>query len=105
MTGKQLKYGEFTRRQPNLSSVHLHFMGQRIDRQLVHLNFMVFVGQRHVQPRIPAKLGFDSGDQLQRVKGLRYIIVGPCAEAENFVHILTLGGEHDDRHVFFARVF
>jgi len=39
----------------------------------------------------------DAGEQFARVEGLGQVVVGTDLEADDAVHILDLGREHDDR--------
>ncbi len=54
-------------------------------------------GRRRVIAIAASKLGFDSGYQLERVKGLGNIVVCPQGETHNFIHVLNLSGEHYNR--------
>ena len=50
-----------------------------------------------VVAHVPAQLGFDSRDQLQRVKRLGDVIVSTDGQSQDLIRILRLGGQHDHR--------
>ena len=43
--------------------------------------------------------GFDPSLDLQNVKRLGHVIVRAVFKPEDFIHILALGSQHDDRHI------
>jgi hypothetical protein len=43
-----------------------------------------------------AQHGVDAGQQLARVEGLGQVVVGAHFQADDAVHVLDLGGQHDD---------
>ena len=45
---------------------------------------------------VAAQLGLDPGHQLQGVEGLCDIVVRPQGEAGDLVHVLHLGGQHEN---------
>src|SRR5215470_12493345 len=45
----------------------------------------------------PAKSGADAREELARVERLGQVVVGAELEADDLVHVLPLGGDHDDR--------
>ena len=46
-----------------------------------------------------AQEGADSRLQLQNVEGLGQVIVRPVVKTDELIHVVALGGEHDDGHV------
>ena len=46
-----------------------------------------------------AQDGLDAGDQLARIEGLGDIVIGAQLQADDLVHIVVAGGEHDDGQV------
>ena len=79
-------------------------MGQSGDTKAVDLNLLRLpLGQRVsrtltslVIPFIATELGLDPCQQLQGIKRLGDIVVRPHGQAHDLVHILHLGGEHDN---------
>jgi hypothetical protein len=47
--------------------------------------------------RAAAQHGVDAGQQFARVEGLAQVVVGAHFQAHDAVHVLALGGQHDDR--------
>jgi hypothetical protein len=43
------------------------------------------------------------GQQFTRVEGLAQVVVGADFEADDAVHVLALGGQHDDRRAVVGR--
>ena len=41
----------------------------------------------------------DAGTHLQDIEGLGHVVIRAVFQAEDLIHVLALGGEHDDRHV------
>ncbi len=94
-----------------ISDQQLHqvkFLGGEIHR---HAFFIGVAALRIQSDGAPGDAGFrlalaaapengpDPGLQLQNVKGLGEIVVGAVIEAQQLVHVLGFGGEHDDGHV------
>ena len=46
-----------------------------------------------------AQNGLDARLDLQNIEGLGHVVVGAVFQAEDLVHILALGGEHDNGHI------
>lgn len=44
-------------------------------------------------------MAFMPGLDLQNVKGLRDVIVRAVLQAQNLIHIIALGRQHDNRHI------
>ena len=100
MLDQRLEHGEFA------GGEHVHFVallqlagGQR---QLVlaeaHRLVLAGRGARHHR-RLAAQHGLDPRQQLARVERLGQVVVGAAFQALDAAGFVTLGGEHDDRHL------
>ena len=49
--------------------------------------------------RSTADYGLDPALDFQRIKRLCHIIIRPVVKPQDFIHIISAGSEHDDRHV------
>ena len=59
----------------------------------------VWCGDLAAQLGVPAQVGADPGDDLQGVEGFGDVVVRAHVQPQDFVRVLTLGGEEDDGHV------
>ena len=57
---------------------------------------MIFRGDPNMDP---TENGLDPCLHFQNIVGLGHVVVGAVFQAEDLVHVLTLGGKHDNRHV------
>ena len=76
-------------------AVHGDLAGGGIERHAVHLQARGGGGARLVA----AQDGAHAGHQLARVEGLGQVIVGAQFQADDAVHVVGAGGQHEHRHV------
>ena len=95
---QELKQIKLLGRQPNGLAAEHHGAVLAVDLQIVHPDdalFLMHLGLRLAAPED----GFDPRLNLQNVKRLGHVIVRAVFKPEDFIHILALGGQHDDRHI------
>ena len=98
---EQLKQIEFLRREVDLLLADGHRAVVQVDAHVAHRQNRLSAFLLH--HRGAAEDGLDAALDLEDVERLGHIIVRAVFETQNLVHVLALGGEHDDRHRgFFA---
>ncbi len=95
---------EFHGRQLHRLPVHAHLHCVLVQLQAAYGIDMVFVPvllQGGQVLGIPAQMGIDPGQELQRREGLGHVVVRPHVQAHDLVYLFGLGGEHDDGELIF----
>src|SRR5699024_8274121 len=79
-------------------SVHSHFLQIIIDPQASHLVDLLLrsLGST-AELCVSAKLGLHPCNKLQRIEGLRHIVVSPHVEPQDLIRILRFRRQDDDR--------
>ena len=86
---------QFLGRRVHLFSVHNQLVGVQVNRELIKGQPLTGVVGNLRSPQY----GIDPGNQLLHFKGLYNIVVSSHLQALNTVKNLTLGSQHDDRHL------
>ena len=69
-----------------------------VDEKIPYFDLIVLeIGSRLAAG--PAENGPDAGFQLQNIKGLGHIVIGPVFKADELIHPFAFGGEHNHRHI------
>ena len=98
MGDEQLKQVKFLSRQAHRLAAEHHRAALAVDLQVMHTDDALFLLQFALR-LAAAEDGLDARLDFQNIKGLGHVIVRAVFKAENLIHILALGGQHDDRHI------
>ena len=94
---EQLQKVKLLRSQVDLAPIDGHRAVGQVDRHVAHVHDLAAAVP--LRAARPAEDGLDARLDLQHVEGLGHVVVRAVLKAEDLVHILALGRQHDDRHV------
>ena len=99
---QQIQNIKFNRRKGNLLPVLLYHMGGLIDRKVLNLDLFLLIRCRfllRLDRCVTLHLGLHPRQKLQRMERFCQIIVGPCSESHDLIHILRLGRQNQNRNI------
>ena len=99
VTAQQLEYFVFERCKTNGFAVHRHAFALGVEHQSADGNLR-FLYLHRAQLGVAPQLAFHARDQFGRVERLCNVIIRTRGQSEDFVRVLTLGRQQDDRQVF-----
>ena len=99
VTAQQLKYFVFERCEPNGFAVHRHAFALGVEHQSAD-DDLRFLYLHRAQLSVAPQLAFHARNQLGRVKRLCNVIIRTRGQSEDFVRVLALGRQQDDRQIF-----
>ena len=99
MTAQQLKYFVFERCETNGFAVYRHAFALGVEHQSAD-DDLRFLYLHRAQLGIAAQLAFHARDQFGRVERLCNVIIRTRGQSEDFIRVLALGRQQDDRQVF-----
>src|SRR5574343_151077 len=93
-----LEHGELARGQRQFFAVLLQHARAEVESEGAKAHHLVLArgGAGGFLRRTTAQHGVDAGQQFAWVEGLAQVVVGAHFQAHDAVHVLALGGEHDD---------